>query len=112
MKRINELNINISKAVITDIKLRLSKEGLEVEVYGDLITKTGKSISHFSFSTTHWEEDQKLQVPMDIHNPARKIFEILTPVIYSKIEGEFKALPKGQGVKIAEEDINPEDIPF
>ena len=93
MSKVNELNININKAVITSIDISLGNDGLEVEVNGSLLTKQGKRVSSFHFTTNHWNDEDKLQVPMDIHNPARKIFEILTPVIYSKIEGEFKALP-------------------
>ncbi len=108
--RVNELNINIKKALITDISLRLGDKGLEVDVTGSLLTESGKRVSSFSFRTNHWNDEDKLEVPFEINEPARRIFELLTPAIYKRIEGEFKQLSAGGKSKPAKQV--DEDLAF
>jgi len=95
MKRINELNITINKALITEVHLSLEDEGLQIYVKGDLLTDSNKKVSEFSFSSQFYSSN-KIEVPMDIHPYAREIFERMTPVIYEKLGQSFKALPKGK----------------
>jgi len=94
MKKVNELEIKITKALITSISIDLDAQNNipNFTVSGQLITEQGQAISSFSFATNHWKEDSTINVPMTIHNPAREIFELLTPVIYEKINGVFPKL--------------------
>lgn len=100
MSKINELNININKAVITEINLELNEEkGLVVSVTGALLTKENRKISEFRYSSEAWNEDNKIEVPFDLNNPARTIFEHMTPVIYEKLGNAFKPLPAPKRAK-------------
>jgi len=93
-KQINELNININKAVITSVTLTLGEKGLNVVVSGSLMTNQGKSVSNFQFTTKEysWEQENNIDVPLSINLPAKEIFEQLTPVIYQKLNGVFEPI--------------------
>ena len=97
MKKINELNINISTAVITSVTLSLGEEGLEVIVSGSLMTDSGQQVSNFQFNSKKysWEKESEIEVPLSLNFPAKEIFEKLTPVIYEKLNGKFMAI-KGE----------------
>jgi len=95
MKKVNELNINITKAVISSITVELGDDGVVWRVNGKLLTKDGKEISTFNFSTDSYCDSRKIEVPISANVWARNMFEELTPVIYRKINGEFKSLSKG-----------------
>lgn len=100
MSKINELNINISKAIITDIELKLDEEkGLVVSVSGSLLTKENRPVSTFRYSSEAWSDENKIEVPFDLNNPARTIFERMTPVIYEKLGNAFKPLPAPKNKK-------------
>lgn len=94
MKKINELNININKAVITTVTLSLGEKGLGVNVSGSLMTSQGKVVSGFQFTTKQysWDSENDIDVPLSINLPAKEIFEQLTPVIYEKLNGVFEAI--------------------
>lgn len=114
--KVNELNINITKAVITSVTLRLGDEGLLVEVSGSLLTDQGKKISSFNFANNHWQDEMKFDLPFEINMPAKEIFKLLTPKVYAKINGEFRSLSSGKQNEVkninAEDELNPDDIPF
>lgn len=111
MSKINEINIRIDKALITNVELALGEHGLEVIVTGNLISDIGKKVTSFRYLSNHWEDEEKLKIPFEMNGLARQIFELLTPSIYERINGEFKALPAGKKSK-KDEPLNPEDIPF
>lgn len=96
MTKINELNINITKAVISSISVELGDEGAEWSVSGKLLTKENREISNFNFSSDSYSDDRKIKIPVSMDIWARNMFETLTPVIYEKINGQFKALPEGK----------------
>lgn len=96
MKKVNELNIKINKAVITKIMVELNPEKEEAtwNVYGKLITDTGRSISDFGFSNDAWyNKDKEIQVPLAANFNGRALFEIFTPIVLEKLGSEFKKLP-------------------
>jgi len=94
MKKINELNININKAIVTEVTLSLEENGLSVNVIGGLFTDQGKKVSNFNFSTKKysWDSDNDIEIPMSLNFPAKEIFETLTPIIYEKLNGAFQAI--------------------
>ena len=105
MPNVNEINIKIDKAIITSVTFKLNtdnaEEPLAVQVYGELLTDKNKKVTSFSYDSDGWSEDQKFEVPVTFHAIAKEVFQQLTPIIYEKINGTFKALP---GKK--------EDLPF
>ena len=92
MSKINELNITISKALVEEVHLTLKEDGLVIYVSGGMYTKQGKKVSSFAFSSD-WYSDSKIEIPPAIHPHVREIFEQLTPIIYEKLNGVYKALP-------------------
>jgi hypothetical protein len=90
MSRINELEIKITKAIITKVEIELGSKGKpELTVYGQLLTDKGKKISTFMYGSNAWETDNEIEFPLSLHLPAKEIFEKLTPIIYDKINGKF-----------------------
>lgn len=103
MSKINEINIKINKAIITDVSFKLNmdeEKPLTVNVSGELIASTGKVVSTFNFYSDGWLDEQKFEVPVSMHAIAQEVFEMLTPIIYEKINGTFKALPAGKKEKL------------
>ena len=96
MKQINEIDIKITKAVVTAVKISLDEDGVNLEVSGDLISDTKRKVTSFSYSSDAWQGNQKIKIPSSIHLPARKLFEIAQPLVIEKIQGHFKALPSGR----------------
>jgi hypothetical protein len=95
MSKINEININITKALITKISIELEGDTPKYTVSGKLLTEQGMAVSDFIFMSekSYWSEDKVIEVPMGIHFHSAEIFKALTPVIYKKINGLFKELP-------------------
>lgn len=93
MRKINELNIKINKAIITQISIDLDEE-VVWNVSGKLITDKGMSISTFNFSNNSWvDDDKKLGVPLEANVLGRKLFEAFTPEVLEKLGNMFTALP-------------------
>lgn len=107
MKKVNELNIKINKAIITKIEVDLSNGEPAWTVSGQLITSTGHNISSFYFSTSGWSEKNKIEAPVSVNYLGRSLFELFTPTVMEKIMGTFKSLPSGK-----KENPIPDDIPF
>lgn len=95
MKRINELNIKINRAVITRVSVELDFETNKPSwtISGKLVTQQGIAISDFCFSSDSWQDKNKIEVPSLADLSARGLFEIFTPVIMEKLGNMFKALP-------------------
>jgi hypothetical protein len=92
--KVNELNIKVTKAVITSVTFQMEEEkGLVVNVHGSMFTDKGLKVSEFNFYSDGWSEENKIVIPIDFHMKATDIFEKLTPIIYEKINGAFKSLP-------------------
>ena len=93
-KRINELEIKVTKAIITKISIELDENKLqpEFEIQGSLISDKGRKVSSFIFYTGAYSDTMKLEVPPTVNFPASELFKLLTPVIYEKINGVFKGI--------------------
>lgn len=97
MKQINELKIEINKAVITHIEIELKGEKPVWTIRGKLITKQGMAISGFYFSNETWiSEDKQIEIPINANVLGRELFVNFTPVIMEKLGNMFKQLPKGK----------------
>lgn len=107
MKKVNELNIKINKAIITDIQVELKEENVVWTVRGKLITEQGMAISDFYFSNDSWmNKDKKISVPLEANSLGRKLFEAFTPEVLEKLGNMFTALPAPK------EENNIDNIPF
>lgn len=93
MSKINEINIKITKAIVTSIGIELDDEKPKYTVKGWLVTEHGQRISEFMFWTDCYADTYKLEVPVEIHQIAAELFRNMTPVIYKKINGMYKELP-------------------
>lgn len=121
MSKVNEININIKKALMTSFDVELQDGGnVKLNVKGGLLTEQGKVVSDFWFSNSTWiSDDKKLEIPVKVHMLIGEIFKEMTPVIYQKLNDSYKALPakvvstdKKKSDKKVTEEINPDDIPF
>lgn len=97
MKKVNELNITINKALITEINIRLSEDEVIWNVSGQLLTDKGLSISSFNFSNLSWlDNDKKLSVSLEANILGKRLFESFTPEVLKKLGSTFMALPEGK----------------
>lgn len=96
MTKINELNINITKAVITSISIELGDKEAEWSISGKLLTKENKEISNFSFGSEHYNDDRKIEIPVSMNVWARNMFEELAPVIKEKRQNWYFSFGSGQ----------------
>lgn len=94
MNKLNEINIKITKAVITQITISLkdSEKGATFDITGELLTEGGKKVSTFYFETDGWQKDRKIELPTYINLPARELFEAITPEVYKRINDSFPML--------------------
>lgn len=93
MSKINEIEIKITKAIVTSIGIELEEEKPKYTVKGWLVSDHGVRISEFMFWSNSWSDANKIEVPIDIHQLSADIFRSMTPVIYKKINGIHKQLP-------------------
>ena len=95
MKKVNEFEIKINKAIITGISVELGDDGEATwNISGKLITDKGMAISNFSFSNQSWcDESKKIEIPVHANMLGRDLFITFTPVILEKLGNMFKALP-------------------
>lgn len=94
--KINELEIKITKAVITQISITLEDKGPKYDVTGELVSDKGVSISRFYYSSKTWPSEENLEIPVPIHSLATDLFKTMTPVIYKKINGLHLELKEGK----------------
>ncbi len=103
--KVNEINIKINKAIVTSVTFKLNTDNAEkplaIQVYGELLTDKNKRVTTFSYDSDGWRDDDKFNVPVTFHAIAKEVFEQLTPIVYEKINGAFKALPEGKKEKLA-----------
>lgn len=120
---IDPINIGIKNAVITRLstELRTDSEGnpsVAITLTGEYRTSFGRKVSEFMFWTDSYSEESKIEIPQEIKDSLHEVFKNLTPILYDKVNHMYKELPviaKEEPVKEAEkaeEEINPDDIPF
>lgn len=96
MARINELNIKITKAVITRVIIELQDDKPSYSIFGQFISEQGLRVSDFHFMSSSWGQDSKIEIPPELHVYSSQLFKALTPVIYEKINGRFLQLGDGK----------------
>jgi hypothetical protein len=93
MRKVNEINININRAVVKSISIDLTEDKVIWSVLGALLTKEGKEISTFSMTNNHWDDSKNIEVPLEANVYAKELFKAFMPILYKQINGEFKSLP-------------------
>lgn len=96
MKKVNELNIKINRAVITGISIDLDLDSKTPiwTITGKLLTDKGMPISDFTFGNRSWmNDDRKIEISLDANMCGRELFEVFTPVVLEKLGNMFKSLP-------------------
>jgi len=97
MKKVNEFEIKITKAIITEINIELREDSPTWTVKGQLLTQQGMKVSDFFFSNiSYFSEDKKIDVPLEANYHAKELFQQFTPVIMEKLGNMFTALPDGK----------------
>lgn len=127
MNKSNEICINITKALITEIHIDLSNgESPKYTIQGVLTTDKGKQVSSFTYWNMDYMGDKRIEIPIDVHMHAAEIFKALKPVIYRKLNDEYPMLTRvsqskdtvdGETVEEPKpkqpiEPEDPDDIPF
>jgi hypothetical protein len=98
MSKVNEIKININRAIITKVWIELGDMDEEQKVphftvFGWLLSDTGRKVSEFTFWSNMYNPDAKIEIPLELHPHAGEIFRILQPVISKKFNNLYKALP-------------------
>ncbi len=96
MKKINELDIRITRAEIAQITWSMRNDSHSWTISGHLLTESGRKVSDFTFSTSAWNEDMKIELPPTIDAHMRAIIETVTLPVLDKLNGLTEALPEGQ----------------
>ena len=96
MKADNEINIHITKALVTRVSIDLEGEKPKYVISGWLTTDSGRKVSEFSFWSETWvSKDKQIEIPIDVHRYAAEIFKTLKPLIYLKLNEEWPWLASG-----------------
>ena len=93
MKRVNEIDIKITKAIVTSIGIELDDDQPRYTVKGWLVSEHGLRVSEFMFWSNSYGDTNKIEIPIEIHRYSAEIFKAMTPVIHKKINGMYKELP-------------------
>lgn len=122
---LDPINIGIKKAVITRLSVELKEtsngeKDVEITVQGNYLTAQNRVVSDFMFWNMSWSEEKKLDVPQEIKDQLKAVFNQLTPLLYDKVNHMYKELPvvaseAQTDVKEVKEDetVQTEDeIPF
>jgi len=83
--------INITKGHLTRISLDFKDDDNVVEVAATISLKseTGEKITELCLSTTSWNENQKIKIPIDVIPLASKVRAIAEAACIEKINGRF-----------------------
>lgn len=119
---IDPINIGIKKAVITRMTVEL-KEGsdgekeVEITLSGNYLTAQNRVVSDFLFWNMSWSDEKKIEVPQDVKDQLRAVFERMTPILYDKVNHMYKELPVVASeakvdVEPVKEEIDEDEIPF
>ena len=96
MTRINDVSIQIDRAEVTEISISLKKEEWEISISGNLISSTGHEVTTFNYSSEAWNDNTKIDFPLEAMKPGVELFKIAQPIIIKKIQGHFNALGSGE----------------
>lgn len=87
-----KINVSITKAQIISFSVSLSSGEPTVSATIGLFTNGGKGIAEYSISTSHWEDEKKFELPMDMHAPILEIMAQLEAVVVRHMNKNQKAL--------------------
>jgi len=99
MKKVNELDVSIKHALITNLDITLSGDKASFTVNGDLRTGAGQKVARFNYCTDHYIKDKTIELgDQDSHINAlsAELFKLFTTVLYRKIHGQFGKLEAGK----------------
>lgn len=96
MKKINEVDIKITRAEVRSVKVTLKDGNWEMSISGALISETGQEVTDFSYSTDSWLDKSKFDFPIEGLRPAGELFMLAEPIVIRKIQGHFNALGDGK----------------
>jgi hypothetical protein len=96
MAKINEINIKINRAIVTKISIELDEEKPTWWITGALISESGKKISEFGMSNSHWDDSKNIEIPVEAQMLGRQLFEVFMPILRKQVDGEFKVLEDGK----------------
>lgn len=108
---IDPINIGIKNAVITRLttELRTDSEGnpsVDLTISGEYRTSFGRKVSEFMFWTGSYSDESKIEIPQEIKDQLKDVFNQLTPLLYDKVNHMYKELP----VVASEAEIEVEPI--
>lgn len=93
MSKINEIDIKITKAIVTSVGVELEGEEPKYTIKGWLVSEQGQRVSEFMFWSNSYGDTNKIEIPVEMHQISAELFKVVTPVIYKKINGLYKQLP-------------------
>ena|SRR5438552_5644644 len=116
MNKLNEVNINIQKALISNVSIKLSTSNGEpkatFDVSGSLLTREGRDVAGFSFSSQSWySEDHKIDIKPEVHKLAADIFKLLNIEVYRKMNDIYPALSEiNRPVEEVKEEVDQNEV--
>lgn len=77
-----KLDIAITKAQLTGYNVSFREDG-EISVIANiaLLTESGRKVSDYSISTTHWQDENKFELPIECYAPIRGMAKALEMVV-------------------------------
>ena len=75
------LDISIRKAKITSFSVDLNDEGPRVNATIALLTEGGKEITRYSIGSSHWEDNLKFNIPVEMVGPILDIARVLEGIV-------------------------------
>lgn len=96
LKNINQVDIKITRAEVTSVRIGLKDGEWQMTISGRLMSETGQEVTDFTYATESWNDVSKIDFPIEALGPARELIMIAEPVIIKKIQGHFRALGDGK----------------
>lgn len=93
MSKINEIDIKITKAIVTSIGIELEEDTPKYTIKGWLVSEHGLRVSEFMFWSDSYSDTRKIEVPVTVHQLSAALFKAATPIVYKKINGLHAQLP-------------------
>lgn len=77
-----KLDIAITKAQLTGYAVEFHGDG-EITVRANiaLLTESGRKVSDYSISTTHWQNENKFELPLECYAPIQGMARALEMVV-------------------------------
>ena len=92
-----QLNINITKAQITNFNVALQEDKPTVSATITLLTEGGQRIADYSISTNHYQESTKFELPVTMIPPILEIMAQLEQIVVKHCQNHQKMLESNNG---------------